>query len=234
MNQDIIRIDLQGVNCYLVKADEGFILFDTGGHLTMDKKYTSRQEELLVQLNQHGCKPGNLRAIILTHGDNDHSGNASYLRDKFQTIIAMHQDDIELVEKLTLDKMMESFHYQSILFKIVFFFMNKTIRKISAKTLEDYVSFHPDILLKENDSLLPYGIDAKILHLPGHTAGSIGILMHDGSFISGDTLANMKRPSSAPNAADFKKLKSSIKKIRSLDLTMIYPGHGEPFTAKEF
>jgi hydroxyacylglutathione hydrolase len=32
----------------------------------------------------------NLKAIVLTHGDFDHSGNASYLGKKFGTKMAMH------------------------------------------------------------------------------------------------------------------------------------------------
>lgn len=231
MNQEIIRINLDGVNCYLGKSEQGFVLFDTGGHITMDKAFTNRQDALVKELESQGCKPGNLKAIILTHGDNDHVANAAFLREKYQTVIAMHEADVELVSNLTIEKMMESFQFSSIVFKMMFLFLNKIIRRIAAKTLEDYKEFKPDVLLKEGDSLSDYGFYAKVIYLPGHTAGSIGILTKEGELISGDTFANMKKPSLAPNALDFKQLKASVKKLKTMNIKKIYPGHGEPFEA---
>lgn len=231
MRQEIIRIDLNSVNCYLGKSEEGFVLFDTGGPITMDKGYSNRRSELEAQLEKAGCRPGNLKAIIITHGDMDHVANASYLRDRFKTVIAMHREDVNLVEDLTLDKMMESFHYNNILLKLIFFIMKKPIRRINEKVLKDFTKFSPDILLENEDDLSQFGFHAKVIHLPGHTAGSIGFSTEEGEFICGDTLANMKKPAPAMNAYDFKLLKSSINKIKSMKITMIYPGHGNPFAA---
>lgn len=229
MKQEIIRINLEGVNCYLAKTEVGFLLFDTGGHITMDKVFNNRRDALIEQLEQAGCMPGNLKAVILTHGDNDHVANAAFLREKYHTVIAMHCDDIDLVENLTLEKMMESFRFKSIALKAVSLLLQKTILKIATKTLEDFVSFTPDILLKDGDSLSPYGLAAKVIHLPGHTAGSIGILTEDGQLICGDTFANMRKPGAAPNAYDFKQMNNSISKLKAMNIRRIYPGHGEPF-----
>lgn len=232
MKQEIIRIDLNGVNCYLIKSEDGFVLLDTGGQLTMDKEYTNRQEELTAQLEKAGCIPGTLKAIILTHGDIDHTANAAYIRDKYKTVIAMHEKDIDMVANITLDMMMNSFHYRSLILKIVFFLMKKPIEKLSAKTLRDFNKFTPDITLQEGDDLSKYGVAGKVIHLPGHTAGSIGVLTDKGELIAGDIFANRKKPGLAPNASDFNQLKHSAKKLKSLHVTTIYPGHGDPFEAK--
>ncbi len=229
MKQEIIRIDLKGVNCYLGKSEEGFILFDTGGHLTLDKVYNDRQQALLIQLEEAGCRPGNLKAIVLTHGDNDHTANAAFLRERYQTIIAMHTDDVELVDNITLDKMMESFRYRSLILKIIFFLLRKPIKKLTEKALKDFIRFKPDVILNEGDDLSKYGFAAKVIHLPGHTPGSIGILTENGELIAGDIYANFKKPSLAPNAHNFKQLKNSADKLNTLNITMVYPGHGKPF-----
>lgn len=233
MKQKIVHIDLNGVNCYLSKTDEGFILFDTGGHLLLDKEYSDRQEELIKSLEKAGCMPGDLKAIVLTHGDNDHSGNAAFLRDKYGAVIAMHSDDVNLVEDLTMDKMMESFHFRTIPYKIVFRLMKKQIIKITTKNLNGFMKFKPDILLKDGDDLLKFGFHAKVIHLPGHTPGSIGILCEGGELISGDIFANMKKPALALNAYDLKQMKKSAAKLKSMNITTIYPGHGKPFAAKD-
>ena len=77
---------LGSVNCYLLEAnDTGYILIDTGG--------SKKRKELEKTLEREGCKPGNLILIIITHGDFDHTGNASYLRNKYGVKIAMHHED---------------------------------------------------------------------------------------------------------------------------------------------
>ena len=46
----------------------------------------------------------------------------------------------------------------------------------------------------EGDDLSGYGFEAKVLHLPGHSKGSIGLLAADGSLFSGDLLENRGKP----------------------------------------
>ena len=66
--QEVTRIDLDGVNCYLGKQDNKFVLFDTGGHIVMDKQFNNRYDALVEQLNEHGCTSENLMLIVLTPG----------------------------------------------------------------------------------------------------------------------------------------------------------------------
>ena len=73
------------VNCYLVRTSNGFILIDTGR--------PNKRNAIIKELESADCHPGNLKLIVLTHGDFDHSGNAVYVRRKFESQIAMHQDD---------------------------------------------------------------------------------------------------------------------------------------------
>jgi hydroxyacylglutathione hydrolase len=233
MKQEIIRIDLKGVNCYLGKAGDNYILFDTGGHMIFDKPYTDRCETLVCELERLGCKPGNIKLIILTHGDIDHVANANFIKEKYQTKIAMHVGDLPLVENLTIEKMLGSFKLRSIILKIIFQIFKKPIKKISCKILSDFKPYKPDILIDEGDSLLEFGFNAKILHIPGHTEGSIGVLTEDGDLIAGDILVNIKRPSIALNAADFKLLAESVKRLKTMSINIIYPGHGLPFTMND-
>jgi hydroxyacylglutathione hydrolase len=90
MSTEIKTINSGGVNCHLVKTGDGYILIDTGS--------PTKRDHLKKGLESAGCKPGNLKLIILTHGDFDHAGNAAYLREKYGTKIALHQDDSGMVE----------------------------------------------------------------------------------------------------------------------------------------
>lgn len=233
MKQEIVRIDLKGVNCYLLKARDNFILIDTAGHTVMDKPFDNRRQVLEEELEKAGCRPGNLKLVVLTHGDNDHTANAAFIRDRYETKIAMHSSDAELVENPDMDKLMKSFQYRSFVNKIAFVLMKKLIQKVTLKTLNDFEKFKPDIFLDDGFSLLKYGFEAEIVYIPGHTSGSIGILTENKDLIAGDIFANIKKPDISPNAYDFKILKTSVGRLKTLGLKTIYPGHGAPFDAHE-
>jgi glyoxylase-like metal-dependent hydrolase (beta-lactamase superfamily II) len=200
----------------------------------MDKDFSNRRERLEKKLDSLGCHQENLKLIVLTHGDNDHVANAVYLRDKYNAKIAMHSGDLELVQNPKLEKVMSNCNYNSIIYKIVFKIMKKQIEKLTQKMLNEFESFKPDIILNEGSTLLEYGFDAKILHLPGHTAGSIGILTADGDIIIGDTFANNKKITISPNAQDFKILSESVNRLKTINIKNVYPGHGTPFEMKNF
>jgi glyoxylase-like metal-dependent hydrolase (beta-lactamase superfamily II) len=230
MEHKIIRIDLEGVNSYLVNTGDGFILFDTGGHLIMDKQFTNRRDKLEEGLQKAGCAPGSLKLVVLTHGDSDHTANAAYIREKYHTRLALHREDLFLVDHPELEKVMGTFRYRSIVFKLVFCVMKGLIRKSTVKILKDFESFQPDLFLEEGFDLTQYGFDAKVLHTPGHTPGSVGILTSNGDLIAGDTFTNTGKPASAPNAFDFKALGQSVRRLNELGVKTVYPGHGEPYT----
>ena len=233
MKQEIIRINLEGVNCYLAKENDSYILFDTGGPLFMDKEFRDRREELLNKLTEYGCNSSNLKLIVLTHGDIDHSFNAAFLREKYQTKIAMHSGDLDAVGNPTLSNTLENCPYHAVVLKLIFLLMKRFIVKVTKRSLENFMSFHPDLLLEEGSSLKEFGYNATIYHIPGHTKGSIGILNTQGELICGDIFANAKKPGLAPNAINYKLLKKSVVKIKEKNIGTIYPGHGEPFAANE-
>jgi glyoxylase-like metal-dependent hydrolase (beta-lactamase superfamily II) len=195
-----------GVNCYLLKIDEGFILIDTA--------VSSRCTGVEKNLENAGCRPGNLKLILLTHGHGDHTANCVYLRNKFGSPIAMHQGDLEIVERK---------HVMSALERAITRFMGWIAG------VGEVEAFTPDIFLEDGQSLAAYGLDAKVIHIPGHSNGSIGILMADGDLFCGDVFVNVKKPAQHTIVTNAAALKASIEKLKSADIRQVYPGHGRPF-----
>jgi hydroxyacylglutathione hydrolase len=74
--------------------------------------------------------------------------------------------------------------------------------------------FEPAIFLTDGQSLTGYIPNAKIIHLPGHTEGTIGILTDEDDFISGDTLFNSKKPNIVTFVDDFQELNNSTSKFK--------------------
>lgn len=230
MGEEIIRIDLDGVNSYLVKYNGCFVLFDTGGPLFKDKYFTDRRDELQRELDKAGCNQDNLKLLILTHGDLDHIYNAASIRNKYGLNIAIHANDALFLENPTIDMVLGNFQFKSILTRPISKMMKHLLKKTSTKQIMSFHKLSPDILLSHNFDLKEFGFNATVLHIPGHTSGSVGILFESGNFISGDTFTNQNRPTTAPNAYDFRELAKSIDVLKEYRIITVYPGHGKPFS----
>jgi hydroxyacylglutathione hydrolase len=94
--------------------------------------------------------------------------------------------------------------------------------------------FTPDILIEDEQDLTLYGLEAKIIHIPGHSKGSIGILTTNNDHICGDLLTNIKNPQRNTLVENQEELDASVEQIKSLKIDTVYPGHGKPFLMEQF
>ena len=219
MSKGIELIDVGGVNCYLLEADYGFVLIDTG----FSAKRMFLDEVLKKALNKPGELTKKLKLVILTHGDSDHAGNCKFLRENYGAKIAMHFEDFKMVEngdmswnrKLKPDKISFTFR----LFTLVF----------GKNSVFD--TFKPDIYFQHEQDLAEFGLSAKVIHLPGHSKGSIGVLTNEGDLFCGDLIYNFAGFSYIDSLEDFNE---SIYKLKKLDINILYPGHGKPFSINYF
>ncbi len=93
--------------------------------------------------------------------------------------------------------------------------------------------FKPDFCLNELFNLIDYGLDARIIHIPGHSKGSIGILTSDGNLFCGDLFENKDKPVLNSIMDDLIIANASLQKLKMVGIKTVYPGHGEPFPMKE-
>jgi hydroxyacylglutathione hydrolase len=210
--QDIKRITLRRVNCYLIRNVSGYILIDTS--------WSSKRNELEKELCDSGCKPDNLKLIILTHGDFDHCGNAAYLRSKYNAKIAMHPGDSGMVKSGDMFQGRKK--------------SNIVIKAVAKLLLKKSDRLEPDINLEDGYDLSRLGFNAKVIHLPGHSKGSIGILTNGGDLFCGDLLVNNGKPYINTIIDDTIEAESSLKKVQHLNINTVYPGHGKAFSMRDF
>jgi len=75
----------------------------------------------------------------------------------------------------------------------------------------------------------------RVVHVPGHTQGSIILVRDDGVVFSGDALITDKGgtllPADILPAEDPDLAVQSVERIRALNPRIILPGHGAPWTA---
>jgi hydroxyacylglutathione hydrolase len=201
------------VNCYLIKINSGFMLVDSG--------MSFRRGTLTKALDEAGCRPGDLKLVIITHGDYDHTGNCAFLQKKYGAKIAIHRNEIGAVEwgdMLSSRKTKQGIglRISQAIFKPLIFSKVK-----------------PDIYVGEGDDLSQWGLEGKIVHIPGHTIGSIGVLTKEGDFFCGDLLTNSGKPEKNRLVDDAVEMDASIEKLKNLNISTIYPGHGKPFKIEE-
>ncbi len=201
------------VNCYLVKSGPGFILVDTGS--------SNQRSALEQELARAGCQPGDLRLILITHGDFDHTGNVVYLRRKFGAKIAMHRDDAAMLEHGDMFANRKK--------------GNPLLRWIAPRMFGfgKAQQGSPDLLVEDGFSLEEFGWQARIVSIPGHSKGSIGVLTTEGDLLCGDLFENVKQPAYNSIMDDLVTARASAEKLKSLGVCTVYPGHGRPFQLEQ-
>jgi len=226
MSQEIFTIPSQSrlgsVNCYLVKAEAGYFLIDTG--------WPAQRAALEKELRRLGCQPGNLKLILATHGDFDHTGNCAYLREKYRTQIAMHRLDSAMVEAGDMFINRKINNISRLLLSIGTFFLG----------LSKFDKFKPEIYLDDGRDLAEFGLEAIVLHVPGHSKGSIAFLTpfsHPSgasglALFCGDLLVNSGKPGKNSLVDDAVALDASVARLKELKSITIYPGHGRPFAVE--
>lgn len=192
-------------NCYIVSSGENAVLVDTCSAAAFDKVL----EE---------CSKYKMRLIVLTHPHFDHAENAAVLSERFNIPVAVNKADIELFENYDAQPLKS------------YGLVGKVVLGVSLKVLRNTKVHRPEnlIFVKDGDSLVDYGIDAKIVELPGHSKGSIGVDVEQKNLLAGDALDNWIKPAVGHLFTDFDAIKQSAEKIKSLGERTIYYGHGKP------
>jgi hydroxyacylglutathione hydrolase len=201
--------NMGSVNSYLLENTGIFLLIDTGS--------SNARQELETALESAGCGPQDLKLVILTHGDFDHSGNAAYLQREYGTPIAMHAADTGMASR---GDMFVNRKQPGWLVRILIPLATGFGRK---------ERFSTDILVEDGFDLSKYGFKAKVLSTPGHSLGSISILTSKGDLFCGDLFENQGEPKLNSIMDDRPAAESSLEKLRKRKIQLVYPGHGEPF-----
>jgi glyoxylase-like metal-dependent hydrolase (beta-lactamase superfamily II) len=202
---EIKQIKCKTDNCYLIINGNNAVLVDTAS----GESY----EQVAAE-----CEKYDLKLIVLTHVHFDHAENAAKLSARFNVPVAYHAADEELFASYDKQPLMS----YGMVGKVVLGMSLKVLRETPVKKPANCFQ------VKEGDSLSEYGVDAKIIELPGHTAGSIGVDVEGKSLIVGDELDNWISPAIGHLYSDVEALKRSAQKIKDLGPRTLYYGHGKP------
>jgi hydroxyacylglutathione hydrolase len=191
---------------HLIEAEEGWVLVDAGspGHAA----------PILEAFQALGG--GKLRLIYITHGHFDHYGSARALREQTGAPIAIHRAD-EAAMAAGRTPIRSGHGYGR-------------IARLFLPVVEWIVHPQPtraDIVLTDGQRLEAYGLDATVLHTPGHTPGSTSLIVAAQVAFAGDLLSTRGGLHVQDlYATDWTQLARSLARLQAYELSQIYAGHG--------
>ncbi len=205
------------INCFLIKGTHKHILVDTG--------VPNSEKKILKQLAQHNINYRDIGLIIVTHSHIDHFGSAAKLKETLKVSILAHELDQNsfIAGRADISTMK--------LNKSHWWLFKQIIKN------QNTVPFTPDILLKGDQvyDLSDWGVQGKVIHTPGHTPGSISIILDNGEAIIMDMMASgillggvlfHSRVKHPPFHNNLYELKKSFDKVLLEKGERYYLGHG--------
>jgi len=214
---EVRRFPIGLTNSYLIKG-QGLILVDAGSRRNPDVV-----EEKLRALS---VNPKDIALIVLTHGHWDHIACLSDLKKMTGGKVAVNHREKEWVEKALkpLPRVLTPWGA-----------LAKILSRLVA-TATRFSGTPVDFSLQDDGvSLEAFGISGKVVHTPGHTQGSMTVLLDTGDAFVGDLAMNGFPLGFGPGmpciAEDPNTVKTSWRLLLERGAKKIYPAHGKPFPA---
>jgi hydroxyacylglutathione hydrolase len=192
ITDDVIAINDLHSSMYLIKTDQGYIAVDAGYFTGVIEK----------GLDYNDIIPENVRAVLLTHTDQDHQGAISLFPN---AMVYFSQNEYFMV-KDEVDRL-----------SFVPWFSNK-------------LNFKKYFIMKDGDEFTLGNRKIKCILLPGHTLGSMGFIVDDKYLFSGDAFriknGKIQLPFKKIFTMNVEQMENSIKKIAQLKgIKFIFSGH---------
>jgi glyoxylase-like metal-dependent hydrolase (beta-lactamase superfamily II) len=206
-------------------------LLEAGGRITvLDAGLPGDWRAFVSTLSQLGHTPADVDAVLITHHHPDHAGNAERLRSYGARVLSHPADGPYLRGERRMSNrgvVKYLWHPWYVLYMVRQ--LAKGVTRTPAITQLDE--------LADGDVLDVPG-SPRVIHAPGHTAGSCALFVEDRSILfSGDALVtlDMTRGRTGPQIIRGAWTEDPVLALQSLDelattkAETVLPGHGEPW-----
>ncbi len=195
-------------NVFLITNGKKNILIDT----SPENKW-NKLEKKLIDLNIN-----NIDFLILTHTHFDHAANAYRIKKKYNAQVFVHETEASY---LTTGNNIIPDGTNIITRSLIKLFAASVFRRLR------YEPCQPDILVNSSLNLKEFGFEAYIIHTPGHTIGSMSIVVDNEVALVGDTMFGISKWSVfPPYANDVKQMVKSWGILLDTNCSVFIPSHG--------
>ncbi len=202
---------------YLILGADGYILVDTGA--------TATKKKLTSFLRHHGILPNAIKLIVVTHVHYDHVRSLDEVKRLCDCPVAVGEAEAALLEngKVVVPPGANfTGRVSSSLLEIL-----KVVTRPKLQPVK------PEIVVAHDFSLSEFDINGWIIPTPGHSEGSISVVLATGEAFVGDLAVNYlpfnRGPIFPPFASDVRKVFKSWQTLLDSGTRVILPGHGKPF-----
>jgi len=213
----VYPVRLGRTTCYIVPGDESAVLVDTSTPGT--------ERKLAAAIERLGIALSDVRCIVATHSHYDHVGSLRAVKELTGAAVVMHKHDAGPVIAGRSRTPPGTTNWG----KVLGFLMR------AVRLPESFAPVRPDVTMDAELSLEPFGIPARVLHTPGHTRGSVSVVLAGGEALVGDLAMSgfplRARPGIPVFAESVADVYESWEKVLAAGATTIYPAHGKPFPA---
>jgi glyoxylase-like metal-dependent hydrolase (beta-lactamase superfamily II) len=203
-------IDCGIVQAYLYQEADRLTLIDTG---------LSTQADLILDaVAAIGRKPADLRQIVLTHSHADHTGSLAELVARAGAEVIAHKLDAPVVRG-------DAPEPPPVLSDI-----ERPFAEAALKATPPAPPCRVDREVVDGDEI-DVGGGSVVVHVPGHTAGSIAIYVPKRKLLfSGDAAARLPGGDVIVGVfnVDTEQARQSFRRLASLDVETVCFGHGAP------
>jgi len=172
--------------------------------------------EILATLEAVGRRPADVGCIVITHAHLDHSGGLRELQRHIDAPTAVHTADAAAVT--SVEPLPNPFQHRA-----AAAVTNPVVRRLFPGAAR------VDVLLEDGD-VIPGTRDMRVVHMPGHTPGSIALL-DGGVIMAGDALQRRRRvlgPPSRMFTQDMAVACASIARLAEYDFDTLCLSHFAP------
>ncbi len=197
-----------------------FLLYGAGKNILIDSGPAMIWRTLRNRLVKHNIH--SIDFLILTHSHFDHAANAKRIKLLFGAKVIIHKSESECLGN-GINPVTRGTNF---LYRFFITFLNKSIA--------GFLSYDPcdsDYLADSEFCLGDYGLNASILHTPGHTPGSMSLIIDNEVVIVGDSMFGIFRNSIYPPvAAEPGLMIESWGKLLDTGSSLFLPSHGSAVT----
>jgi len=206
------------IRCILHSRSNVFLFSSSGRNILIDTSSGREWPKLKVRLKNLEIEKIDL--LILTHTHYDHAANAARIKREFGAKVIVNIREVSYLEKGE-NPLPNGTNFMTQ------FMVNSFGRQYLSKV--KYEPCLPDVIVDQTLDLKGYGVDAYILHTPGHSPGSESVILDDEIAFVGDAMFGVF-PGSVfpPYAENVDDLVLSWGKLLETGCRLFLPSHGTP------
>lgn len=224
MSIEVFPISLSIDRCYLIRDTDG------GGAILVDAGIPGQGQAFARKLRNTPVAPADIKLIVLTHGHLDHAGSSVGIAALTGAAVAAHRADVDIATGSRVSLPTPRNAYASVMRSLVLvpsmpFFARQSPGRV-------------DVIVEDDGlGLAEFGVGGRVVHTPGHTAGSLSVVLDNGDGFLGCMAHSgppfRVRPDLPVYADDMAALLQSWDKVLAMGVKRVFPGHGRPFAVEE-